>query len=103
MRLVAKVPHGRWRTPTFLAALRRNRIDAPYVLDGPVNGLSFLAYVEQILVPTLTDGDIVIMDNLGSHKGKPSAALFREEAVGTRWSAHLTEADELTAGSNRHD
>jgi transposase len=67
-RLVAKVPHGRWRTLTFLAALRRDRIDAPCVIDGPINGLSFLAYVEQILVPTLNVGDIVIMDNLGSHK-----------------------------------
>ncbi len=67
-RLVAKVPHGRWRTLTFLAALRRDRIDAPCVIDGPINGLSFLAYVEQILVPTLSPGDIVIMDNLGSHK-----------------------------------
>jgi len=68
-RLVAKVPHGRWRTLTFLAALRCDRIDAPCVIDGPINGKSFLAYVEQNLVPTLSDGDIVIMDNLGSHKG----------------------------------
>ena len=68
-RLVAKAPHGRWRTLTFLAALRHDRIDAPCVLDGPINGLSFRAYVEQFLVPTLSPGDIVIMDNLGSHKG----------------------------------
>jgi len=68
-RLVAKVPHGHWRTLTFLAALRSDRIDAPCVIDGPINGRSFLAYVEQILVPTLSPGDIVIMDNLGSHKG----------------------------------
>src|SRR6185312_322946 len=67
-RLVAKVPHGRWRTLTFLAALRCDRLDAPCVIDGPINGESFLAYVEQILVPTLKPGDIVIMDNLGSHK-----------------------------------
>ena len=67
-RLVAKVPHRRWRTLTFLAALRRDRIDAPCVIDGPINGLSFLAYVEQFLIPTLSPGDIVIMDNLGSHK-----------------------------------
>ncbi len=69
-RLIDKVPHGRWRTLTFLAALRIDRIDAPCVLDGPINGISFLAYVEQFLVPTLSPGDIVIMDNLGSHKGK---------------------------------
>jgi hypothetical protein len=68
-RLKAKVPHGRWRTLTFLAALRHDRIDAPCVLDGPINGRIFLAYVEQFLVPTLNPGDIVIMDNLGSHKG----------------------------------
>ena len=68
-RLRAKVPHGRWRTLTFLAALRHDRIDAPCVLDGPINGRIFLAYVEQFLVPTLKPGDIVIMDNLGSHKG----------------------------------
>jgi transposase len=69
-RLVAKVPHGHWRTLTFLAALRFDRIDAPCVIDGPIDGETFLAYVEQVLVPTLKSGDIVIMDNLGSHKGK---------------------------------
>jgi transposase len=67
-RLVAKVPHRRWRTLTFLAALRCDRIDAPCVIDGPINGQSFLAYVEQALVPTLKPGDVVVMDNLGSHK-----------------------------------
>ena len=67
-RLVAKVPHGHWRTLTFLAALRCDRLEAPCVIDGPINGESFLAYVEQLLVPTLKPGDIVIMDNLGSHK-----------------------------------
>jgi transposase len=68
-RLLAKTPFGKWRTLTFLAALRSDRLDAPCVIDGPINGQSFLAYVEQILVPTLKPGDIVIMDNLGSHKG----------------------------------
>ena len=67
-RLVAKIPHGRWRTLTFLAALRCDRIEAPCVIDGPINGRSFLAYVQQMLVPTLRPGDVVIMDNLGSHK-----------------------------------
>lgn len=67
-RLVAKVPHGRWHTLTFLAALRWDRIAAPCVIDGPINGRSFLAYVEQMLVPTLKPGDVVIMDNLGSHR-----------------------------------
>jgi len=69
-RLVAKVPQGRWRTLTFLAALRQDQIAAPCVIDGPINGESFLAYVEQVLVPALQPGDIVIIDNLGSHKGK---------------------------------
>ncbi|MEE8445398.1 MAG: IS630 family transposase [Alphaproteobacteria bacterium] len=76
-RLLAKAPHGRWRTLTFLAALRHDRIDAPCVLDGPINGQSFLAYVEQFLVPTLSPGDIVIMDNLGSHKGRPVRRAIR--------------------------
>ena len=61
----AKVPHGHWQTLTFLAALRHDRITAPCVIDGPINGESFLAYVEQLLVPTLEPGDIVVMDNLG--------------------------------------
>ena len=76
-RLAAKVPHGRWRTLTFLAALRVNRIDAPCVIDGPINGRSFLAYIEQVLVPTLKPGDVVIMDNLGSHKGKAVRQAIR--------------------------
>jgi transposase len=67
-RLVARVPCGHWRTLTFLAALRCDRIDAPCVIDGPINGRSFLAYVRQMLVPTLSPGDVVIMDNLASHK-----------------------------------
>ena len=69
-RLVAKIPHGHWKTATFLAALRNDRIDAPCVFDGPINGERFLAYVEQFLVPTLKRNDIVVLDNLGSHKGK---------------------------------
>ena len=76
-RLVAKVPHGHWRTLTFLAALRCDRIEAPCVIDGPINGKSFLAYVEQFLVPTLSPGDIVIMDNLGSHKGQAVRRAIR--------------------------
>jgi len=68
-RLVAKAPFGKWKTLTFLAALRNDRIDAPCVLDGPINGESFTTYVTQFLIPTLSPGDVVIMDNLGSHKG----------------------------------
>ncbi len=77
-KLLGKVPHGRWRTVTFLAALRCDRIDAPCVIDGPIDGESFRAYVEQVLVPTLQPGDIVIFDNLGSHKGKAVRRAIRE-------------------------
>jgi len=76
-KLLAKVPQGHWRTLTFLAALRCDRIDAPCVIDGPINGGSFLAYVEQMLLPALRPGDIVIIDNLGSHKGKAVRRLIR--------------------------
>ena len=65
------------RPTTFLAALRHDRIDAPWVLDGPIDGESFRTYVEKVLLPTLKPGDIVIMDNLGSHKGKAVRALIR--------------------------
>jgi transposase len=81
-RLIAKVPHGRWRTLTFLAALRHNRIDAPCVIDGPINGDRFIAYVEQFLIPTLAPGDIVVMDNLGSHKRQAVRKTIR--AVGAK-------------------
>lgn len=67
-RVVAAVPWGHWKTTTFLAALRHDRIDAPCVFDGPINGARFRAWVEQALVPTLAPGDIVVMDNLSSHK-----------------------------------
>jgi len=77
MRLTAKVPHGHWKTTTFLAALRHHRIDAPWLLDGPIDGASFQTYVEQVLLPTLKAGDIVVMDNLGSHKGKAVRRLIR--------------------------
>jgi len=81
-KLVAKVPQGHWRTLTLLAALCHDRIDAPCVIDGPINGEMFLAYVEQVLVPTLKPGDIVIIDNLGSHKGKAVRRALR--AAGAR-------------------
>jgi transposase len=77
LRLVAKVPHGHWKTTTFLAALRHDRIDAPWLLDGPIDGESFQSYVEKVLLPTLRPGDIVIMDNLGSHKGTAVRRLIR--------------------------
>jgi transposase len=69
-RLRDQVPHRRWQTLTFIAALRHDGITAPCLFDGPINGESFLAYVTQVLAPTLKPGDIVVMDNLGSHKSK---------------------------------
>ncbi len=99
-RLIAKVPQGRWRTLTFLAALRCDRIVAPCVIDGPINGTSFRAYVEQFLVPTLTPGDVVVMDNLGSHKAKAVRRLIR--SVGAklfflpRYSPDLNPIDPST-------
>ena len=81
-RLVAAVPHGHWKTTTFVGALRCDGMTAPFVIDGAINGELFLAYVEQILVPTLRSGDVVIMDNLRVHK----MAGVREaiEAVGAK-------------------
>jgi transposase len=67
-RLLAKAPFGHWKTTTFVAALRRGSLGAPMVLDGPMTGEAFLAYVEQVLIPTLEPDDIVVMDNLPAHK-----------------------------------
>jgi transposase len=81
-RLVSYAPHGHWKTTTFVAALRQDGFTAPMVLDGAMDGKAFLAYVQQVLVPTLKDGDLVVMDNLASHK----RAGVREsiEAAGAR-------------------
>jgi transposase len=82
-RLDARVPLGHWKTLTFIGALRHDRIDVPWMIDGPINGDIFTAYVKEVLAPTLAKGDIVILDNLGSHKGKAARKAIR--AVG----AHL--------------
>jgi transposase len=84
------VPHAHWKTTTFVGALRIDGKTAPMVLDGPINDLAFQAYVEQVLVPELRPGDLVVMDNLGSHKG----AGVREaiEAAARRWDAALSPA-----------
>ena len=76
-RLKAYAPHGHWKTLTFIAALRCDRIDAPWVIDGPINGETFLLYIEKILAPTLSPGDVVVLDNLRSHKGKAARAIVR--------------------------
>lgn len=67
-RLVDKIPHGHWKTLTLIAALRVGGVTAPYVVDGPMDGPAFIAYVEQVLVPTLKRGNIVFMDNVRTHK-----------------------------------
>lgn len=81
-RLVDKVPQGHWKTSTFLAALRCDRVEAPCLFDGPINGERFLSYVEEFLIPTLKPNDIVVADNLGSHKGKAVRKAIR--AAGAR-------------------
>jgi transposase len=78
-RLRAGIPYGHWKTTTFVAGLRRSGMVAPMVLDGPINRIAFQAYVEQVLVPELRPGDIVVMDNLSSHKG-PDVRLAIEAA-----------------------
>ena len=81
-RLHMAIPHGHWKTTTFVAGLRNSGMVAPMVLDGPINGIAFQAYVDQVLVPDLRPGDIVVMDNLGSHKGAAVSAAI--EAAGAR-------------------
>jgi transposase len=81
-RLVDAVPHGHWKTSTFIAGLRQDGLIAPCVFNGAINGELFLAYIEQVLVPTLASGDIVIMDNLASHKA--AGVRHAIEAAGAR-------------------
>src|SRR5437588_7007387 len=100
-RLVGKVPHGHWKTTTFVAGLRTTALTAPCVVDGPMNTNAFLAYVEQVLAPTLKPGDIVVMDNLSSHK----APVIRQaiEAAGAKllylppYSPHFNPIEQLFA------
>ena len=76
-RLQAYAPFGHWKTMTFIAALRHDRISAPWVIVGPINGELFTLYIEHVLAPTLAKGELVILDNLGSHKGKPARNAIR--------------------------
>ena len=76
-RCIAEVPHGHWKTQTCIAGLTPSGIIAPSVFDGPINGESFLAYVEQMLVPELTHRNTVILDNLGSHKSEAVIKAIR--------------------------
>lgn len=79
-RLRAPIPHGHWKTTTFVAGLRSTGMVAPMVLDGPINAIAFQAYIDQVLVPQIQPGDIVVMDNLSSHKGAGVRAAI--EAIG---------------------
>jgi transposase len=76
-RLKAYAPFGHWKTLTFIAALRHDRIDAPWVIDGPINGELFRLYIEKVLAPTLSPGDVVVLDNLGSHKARAARTAVR--------------------------
>jgi transposase len=84
-RLRSAVPQGHWRTTTFVAGLRLTGIVAPMVLDGPINGRSFQTYVDRVLMPDLRPGDIVIMDNLGSHKGPGVQAAIEAAGATVRY------------------
>jgi transposase len=79
-RCIASIPHGHWKTTTFVGALRQSGMTAPMVLDGAMDGAAFLAYLEQVLAPTLVPGDIVVMDNLPAHK--PDEVRSAIEQVG---------------------
>jgi transposase len=105
-RLKGHAPFGHWNTTTFLAALRHDRIDAPWMIDGPINGERFRVYVEQVLAPTLSAGDIVIMDNLGSHKGKAVRQAIRKAGAKLlflpKYSPDLNPIEQLFAKLKHH-
>lgn len=105
-RLKAKAPFGRWKTMTFIAALRCDRIDAPCLFDGPINGEAFLAYVRTLLVPSLHPGDIVIMDNLGSHRGKAVRRAIRQAGAKLlflpKYSPDLNPIEQVFAKLKHH-
>jgi transposase len=84
-RLTCAVPHGHWKTTTFVGALRHDGMTAPCVFDGPINGDAFVAWVEQFLVPTLRPGDIVVMDNLSSHKVKGVREAIEDAGAALRY------------------
>jgi transposase len=81
-RCVAPIPHGHWQTTTFVGALRATGMTAPMVLDGAMDGAAFELYVREVLVPTLSSGDIVVMDNLPAHKRSQIRVAI--EAVGAQ-------------------
>ena len=84
-RLRVGVPHGHWKTTTFVAGLRATGLIAPFVLDGPINRSTFEAYVARVLIPELTPGDVVIMDNLSSHKGPQVREMIEKAGASLRY------------------
>jgi putative transposase len=106
LRLKGHAPFGHWNTTTFLAALRSDRIEAPWMIDGPINGERFRVYVEQVLAPTLAPGDIVVMDNLGSHKGKAVRQAIRQAGAKLfflpKYSPDLNPIEQLFAKLKHH-
>lgn len=106
VRLIGRAPAGKWRTMTFLAALRHDRVDAPWVVDGPINGEVFRAYIRTQLISTLKPGDIVVIDNLGSHKSPEIRAMIR--AVDARlfylpaYSPDLNPIEQLFSKMKQH-
>lgn len=105
-RLPQPAPFGHWNTMTFLAALRCDRVEAPWLLDGPINGERFQVYVEKVLVPSLSPGDIVIMDNLGSHKSKAVRQAIRNAGARLiflpKYSPDLNPIEQLFAKIKHH-
>ena len=105
-RLLGKAPFGHWNTMTFLAALRHDRVEAPWLLNRPINGQRFRIYVEKVLAPTLSQGDIVIMDNLGAHKSTAVRQAIR--AAGAKlillpkYSPDLNPIEKLFAKIKHH-
>jgi hypothetical protein len=97
-RLVAKVPHGHWKTMTLIAGLRTDGLTAPYVIDGAMDGPAFLAYIEQVLAPTLDKGDVVFMDNLRTHKVDGIAEALK--AVGAKVRYLPAYSPDLSTRSN---
>ena len=105
-RLPGKAPFGHWNTMTFLAALRWDRVAAPWLLNKPINGERFQIYVEEVLAPTLSPGDIVIMDNLGAHKAKAVRAAIRGAGAKLlflpKYSPDLNPIEKLFAKLKHH-
>ena len=88
-RLVDHAPFGHWRTQTFVASLRHDRLDAPWVIDGAMNAEMFTLYIETQLGPTLRKGDVVILDNLSSHKAPAAAASLRAIGDNVKYLSHI--------------